>query len=41
LHLIFKNYLNDYAVRARTWYRQFHDITLTAAVYNFELALQP
>ena len=29
------------AVRARSWYRQFREITLTAAVYNLELALKP
>jgi len=29
------------AVRARAWYRQFREITLTAAVYNLELALKP
>ena len=29
------------AVRARVWYRQFREITLTAAVYNLELALKP
>ena len=28
-------------VRARSWYRQFREITLTTAVYNLELALKP
>jgi IS5 family transposase len=28
------------AVRARAWYRQFREITLTTAVYNLELALK-
>ena len=28
-------------VRARSWYRQCREITLTAAVYNLELALKP
>ena len=29
------------AVRARSWYRQFREITLTAVVYNLELAPKP
>jgi IS5 family transposase len=28
------------AVRARTWYRQFREIALTAAVYNVEQAVK-
>ena len=29
------------AVRARAWYRQFREITLTAAVYDLKLPLKP
>jgi IS5 family transposase len=28
------------AVQARAWYRPFREITLTAAVYNFEQAVK-
>jgi hypothetical protein len=29
------------AIRARAWYRQFREISLTAAVYNVEQAVKP
>jgi IS5 family transposase len=28
------------AVRARAWYREFHELVLTAAVYNLEQAIK-